>query len=90
MGRRVIPSVVHQSTWLRKFSIVTSYVFKRENKEKGHDKTVDFYSLGVLIYEMLSGAPPFYSKDKRQMLKNRLEKPLEMKSWFSLPASSLL
>jgi len=39
---------------------------------------------------MLSGAPPFYSKDKRQMLKNRLEKPLEMKSWFSLPAASLL
>lgn len=58
--------------------------------EKGHTKTVDFYSLGALIYEMLSGAPPFYSKDKREMLKNRCEKPLEMKSGFSMATQSLL
>jgi hypothetical protein len=39
---------------------------------------------------MLSGAPPFYNKDKQVMFRNRLEKPIEMKSWFSVDAQSII
>jgi len=56
----------------------------------GHDYTADWWSLGALIYEMASGAPPFYSKDKTQMFKNILEKPIEMRSYFSKELCSLL
>ncbi len=31
---------------------------------KGHGKPVDWWSLGNLIYEMLTGIPPFYCKDR--------------------------
>ncbi|CAD8055713.1 unnamed protein product [Paramecium sonneborni] len=37
----------------------------------GYTYTCDFYSLGCLIYEMYFGKPPFYSRDKKQMIQNR-------------------
>ena len=36
----------------------------------GHNKTVDWWALGILIYEMLAGIPAFYDKDVNQMFQN--------------------
>lgn len=38
-----------------------------------YDKAADFWSFGVLIYEMLWGLPPFFNKDQRIMLINTVE-----------------
>lgn len=59
-------------------------------KGTGHDKAVDFWSLGALIYEMLAGAPPFYSRNREQMFRNMLSKPVEMKPHFSPQACDIL
>jgi serine/threonine protein kinase len=33
-------------------------------KKEGHGKAVDWYLLGVLFYEMLTGLPPYYAEEK--------------------------
>ena len=37
---------------------------------KGHGKSVDWYLLGVLLYEMLVGKTPYYSTNKETLLEN--------------------
>ena len=37
---------------------------------RGYDYSVDYYTLGVLLYEMLVGLPPHYNEDKMQMYKD--------------------
>ncbi|KAK4979441.1 hypothetical protein LTR28_004595 [Elasticomyces elasticus] len=38
--------------------------------EHGYNKMVDFWSLGVLVFEMCCGWSPFYAEDTQQMYKN--------------------
>lgn len=35
---------------------------------QGHDFSVDWWALGILIYEMLIGVTPFYNKERKLLL----------------------
>lgn len=37
---------------------------------KGHDRAVDYWNIGALIYEMLTGNTPHANDDKAQLLKD--------------------
>ncbi|KAJ5079900.1 non-specific serine/threonine protein kinase [Anaeramoeba ignava] len=45
--------------------------------EIGYSKPVDWWSLGVLMYEMLIGLPPFYSEDMNALYQKILRQPLK-------------
>lgn len=43
---------------------------------QGYTKTVDWWTLGVLLYEMLTGLPPFYNENTNEMYRKILSEPL--------------
>lgn len=42
--------------------------------QNGHGREIDYYSLGVLLYEMLVGIPPHYNSNRAQMYSDILNK----------------
>ena len=43
---------------------------------KGHGKAVDWWSLGILLYELTVGIPPFYSQNVHEMYQLIKQAPL--------------
>jgi len=56
----------------------------------GYDKSVDWWALATLLYEMLSGLPPFFSDDLEVMNQKILSEPLWFPDYFSDESKSLL
>ena len=52
-------------------------------KRSGHNKTVDWYLLGVLIYEMVTGLPPFYSSNRDKLFENIVKGQLLIPNYIS-------
>ncbi|PVV05277.1 hypothetical protein BB560_000207 [Smittium megazygosporum] len=56
----------------------------------GYTKTVDWWTFGILLYEMLTGLPPFYSENPNEMYRRVLEDPLLFPNDMGSRAKSLI
>ncbi|XP_039623839.1 serine/threonine-protein kinase Sgk2 [Polypterus senegalus] len=59
-------------------------------RKQPYDRTVDWWCLGAVLYEMLYGLPPFYSRDVAEMYDNILHKPLELRGVKTIAACEIL
>ncbi|CAL1712817.1 unnamed protein product [Somion occarium] len=57
---------------------------------QGYSKVIDWWTLGVLLYEMLSGLPPFFDENTDTMYQKILNDPLVFGDEISPQARSIL
>lgn len=57
---------------------------------KGHGKPVDYWALGILIYEMNHGIDPFTADDPMQIYQNILSGKIRFSSSFDADAKSMV
>jgi serine/threonine protein kinase len=55
-----------------------------------YDKSVDWWCLGAVLYEMLYGLPPFYSRNRSEMYDRIVNKPLRLRPTVSASARDIL
>ncbi|XP_068792678.1 cGMP-dependent protein kinase 1-like isoform X2 [Struthio camelus] len=59
-------------------------------RQEGHDFAVDFWMLGILIFEMLVGRPPFHSAEPQKIYSRILDGIFSFPAFLSEAACSLI
>ena len=81
---------VNNNTSAKSFWGSVAYLAPEVLRRQGHGKSVDWYLVGVLFYEMVVGIPPYFSSNKDQMFKNIKSGPLRMPERLSKDAKDFI
>ena len=52
-------------------------------EQDGHDKAVDWWSLGILMYEMITGVTPFYNENRHKLMNSILNSKVDYSDTLS-------
>lgn len=81
---------VETDTDSKTFCGTVDYMSPEIISKTGHGKAADWWGLGILLYEMITGKTPFSGRNRKQILQNILIGRIKLYSWMSEESKTII
>ncbi|XP_040176768.1 ribosomal protein S6 kinase beta-2 isoform X2 [Rana temporaria] len=81
---------IHGDSVTHTFCGTVEYMAPEILAHKGHNRAVDWWSLGILLYDMLTGSPPFTGNNRKKIIDKILKGKPYFPPYLTPDASELL